>query len=52
MTADDILQTCPTYATPRRKHWSQDTAAIEKLYGAREDLQRTAAFTEESGLTI
>jgi hypothetical protein len=39
-------------ATLRRKHWLEDTAATDKLYGAREELQRTAAFIEESGLTI
>jgi hypothetical protein len=44
VTAYHILQVCPTYATLRRKHWPKDTAATEKLYGAREELQRTAAF--------
>jgi hypothetical protein len=52
MTTDHILQACPTYATLRRKHWPEDTAATEKLYGAREELQRTAAFIEETGLSI
>jgi hypothetical protein len=44
--------TYPTYATLRRKHWPEYTAATEKLYGAREELQRTAAFIEKTGLTI
>jgi hypothetical protein len=52
MTADHILQACPTYATLRRKHWPEDTTATDKLYGVGEKLQRTAAFIEESGLTI
>jgi hypothetical protein len=52
MTADHILQACPTYATLRKKNWLKDTATTDILYCAREDLQRTAAFIKESGLSI
>jgi hypothetical protein len=31
----------------RKKHWPDDTAATEKLYDAREELLRTAAFIEK-----
>jgi hypothetical protein len=34
------------------KTWPKDTAATDKHYGARENLQQTAAFIEEPGLTI
>jgi hypothetical protein len=49
MTTEHILQACPTYANLRRKHWPEDTAVTDKLYSAKEGLQQTAAFIEESG---
>jgi hypothetical protein len=52
MIADHILQACPTYPTMRKKHWPEDMVATKKLYSAREELQRTAAFIEETGLAI
>jgi hypothetical protein len=51
--ADHILQVCPTYyATLNRKHWPEETTATDILYNALEDLQRTAAFSEDTGLNI
>jgi hypothetical protein len=40
------------FLTLRRQHWPEDTAVTDKLYGALEDQQLTAAFIEESDLTI
>ena len=52
MTADHILQSCPTYAVSRNLYWPTPTALEAKLYGTLEDLRRTADFIGETGLDI
>jgi hypothetical protein len=52
MAVDHIVQACPTYATLRREHWPEDMAVNLKLYGVMKDLQQTAAFIKETGLTL
>nr|KAG5694078.1 hypothetical protein BaRGS_033697 [Batillaria attramentaria] len=53
MTTDHILQDCTTHeVASRRKYWPTPTAVETKLYGALEELPRTAAFIENTVLLI
>ena len=52
MTADHILQCCPTYAAARSEVWPTPTALEAKLSGDLADLQRTTAFIDRTGLDI
>ena len=51
-TTTHILQSCSLYKSLRDKIWPTTTLESRKLYGSLEDLQRTAAFVIESGLSI
>jgi len=51
-TATHILQTCKLYKEMRFAFWPQPTPEAQKLYGCLADLRRTAAFINETGLTI
>ena len=51
-TAEHILQRCELYKELRVRTWPQPTLEAQKLYGCLTDLQRTAAFISETGLTI
>ncbi|KAK7101403.1 hypothetical protein V1264_019790 [Littorina saxatilis] len=51
-TAEHILQACPYHSALRDTIWPEETALQKKLYGPREDLERTARFALQSGLTI
>ena len=51
-TAEHILQSCELYKELRVRTWPQPTLEAQKLYGCLTDLQRTAAFISETGLTI
>ncbi|KAK7114333.1 hypothetical protein V1264_000409 [Littorina saxatilis] len=51
-TAEHILQACPYHSALRDTIWLEETALQKKLYGPREDLERTARFALQSGLTI
>ena len=51
-TAEHILQRCELYKELRVRTWPQPTLEAQKLYGCLMDLQRTAAFISETGLTI
>ena len=50
-TAKHILQRCELYKELRVRTWPQPTLEAQKLYGCLTDLQRTAAFISETGLT-
>jgi hypothetical protein len=52
MTAEHILQTCPTYADLRKETWPTPTMQLVKLFGNLTDLQATAAFIRKTGLDI
>ena len=52
MTAEHILQSCPSYTAVRSNVWPSPTALETKLYGTLEDLQRTANFIRDTGLII
>ncbi|KAK7087559.1 hypothetical protein V1264_021593 [Littorina saxatilis] len=51
-TAEHILQACPYHSALRDTTWPEETALQKKLYGPKEDLERTARFALQSGLTI
>ena len=51
-TTEHILQRCELYKELRVRIWPQPTLEAQKLYGCLPDLQRTAAFISETGLTI
>ena len=52
MTTTHILQECPVHENLRQRTWPEVTPVRRKLYGGLEDLQRTAAFVMEAGLSI
>ena len=51
-TAKHILQFCPILSTKRKMMWPDPVPETRKLYGALEDLQRTAAFITDAGVVI
>ena len=51
-TTEHILQTCPLLDTRRRKVWPDPIPETQKLYGALEDLQRTAYYISDAGVVI
>ena len=51
-TAELILHRCQLYKELRLRTWLQSTLEAQKLYGCLTDLQLTAAFISETGLTI
>ena len=52
MTAEHILQNCPTHAASRNKYWPTPTALEAKLYGTLGELNQTADFTGDIGLVF
>jgi ribonuclease HI len=52
MTPDHILQACPNFNDLRARTWSTVTTLQTKLYGSPEDLRKTAAFVQETGVDI
>jgi hypothetical protein len=52
MTAEHVLQTCPTYGDLRKETWPTPTTQLVKLLGNLTDLQATAAFIRKTGLDI
>ena len=52
MIPDHILQTCPNYNDLRARTWPTDATLQTKLYGSPEDLRKTAAFVQETGVDI
>jgi ribonuclease HI len=51
-TAEHILQACPNHSALRDTFWPKETALQEKLYGIKEELERTAQFAQQTGLMI
>ena len=49
---EHVLQTCSLYNNQRLKIWPTSVEATLKLYGALEDLRRTAAFIIDARLSI
>ena len=51
-TTEHLLQSCPLHEALRKRIWPDHKAMTQKLYGCLTDLQRTAAFTVKTGLSI
>jgi len=51
-TTEHLLQSCPLYEALRKQTWPDTTPVAQKLYGSLEDLQSTATFTAETGVSI
>ena len=51
-TTEHILQSCPLLRDLRTKTWPEPRDLSQKLYGNLGDLQRTATFMKETGLSI
>ena len=51
-TTEHLLQSCPLHETLRKRVWPTHTPVAQKLYGSVEDLERTAAFVEETGACV
>ena len=51
-TPDHILQACPNFNDLRARTWSTVTTLLTKLYGSPEDLRKTAAFVQETGVDM
>ena len=52
MTAEHLLQHCPLHQDCRRNVWPEETPLRVKLYGTREDLQRTDSFIRAIDIPI
>ena len=51
-TEDHLLQSCPLHDALRKRTWPNSTTVAQKLYGGLEDLQVTATFVRETGVSI
>ena len=51
-TAEHILQSCPLHQAARIKNWPEGAPLSTKLYGNREDLEKTTQFIASTGLTL
>ena len=51
-TTEHLLQFCPTYEPLRKGIWPDHTPLARKLYGSLRDLQCTATFIGETGISI
>ena len=47
-----LLQDCPTFRDLRQKIWPKGATLEEKLWGGGEQLEKTAAFVEQTGLAV
>jgi len=52
MTTEHLLQKCPLHEGLRQQIWTEQTPLARKLFGGLADLQRTASFIREAGVTI
>ena len=51
-TPQHILQDCPTFSTQRCQIWPEGANMEQKLWGSRQDLERTAGFIKMTDLMI
>ena len=51
-TTEHILQRCPAYQHLRQQIWSDGTSLHQKLYGKKEELERTVGFIQQAGLSV
>ena len=51
-TAEHILQICPLLQTARQNVWPTAVQLHTKLYGSKEELEKTATVTLQTGLSV
>ena len=51
-TTEHILQRCPAYQHLRQQIWSDGTSLHQKLYGKKEERERTVGFIQQAGLSV
>ena len=51
-TAEHILQRCPLLRTARTNVWPTSVQLHTKLYGSKEELDKTATFVLKTGLSV
>ena len=51
-TIEHILQRCSAYQHLRQQIWSDGTSLHQKLYGKKEELERTVSFIKQAGLSV
>ena len=51
-TTEHILQKCPAYQHLRQQTWSDGTSLHQKLYGKKEELERTVGFIQQAGVSV
>ena len=51
-TTEHILQKCPAYQHLRQQIWSDGTSLYQKLYGNKEELERTVGFMQQAGISV
>ncbi|KAK7101425.1 hypothetical protein V1264_019810 [Littorina saxatilis] len=51
-TTEHILQRCTILERLRKIVWPTAVSLYSKLYGGKEDLEKTASFVSLSGLTV
>jgi hypothetical protein len=52
MTAEHILQECPSYDSERAATWGQTVTLQDKLYGTADNLWRTIGFIKATGISV
>ncbi|KAK7093828.1 hypothetical protein V1264_007517 [Littorina saxatilis] len=51
-TAEHILQRCPLLDKERKEVWPSPTPLQTKLYGSRQELEKTTTFITSAGLIV
>ncbi|KAK7093093.1 hypothetical protein V1264_008743 [Littorina saxatilis] len=51
-TAEHILQRCPLLDEERKEVWPSPTPLQTKLYGSRQELEKTTTFITSAGLIV
>ena len=51
-TAEHLLQRCPLLQTARTNVWPTAVQLHTKLYGSKEELEKTATVTLQTGLSV
>jgi hypothetical protein len=52
MTAEHLLQECPSYSKERRETWEQPVTLREKLYGDDVNLELSTAFFKQINVSV
>ena len=51
-TTEHILQRCSAFQHLRQQIWSDGTSLHQKLYGKKEELEKTGGFIPQAGLSV